>query len=208
MGRIIKIHPENPQIRLIEEIVEALKKGALIIYPTDTVYGLGCDITHTRSMEMLAKIKNVKLEKAHFSIICNDLSHLSNYTKPISNTAFRKIKKALPGPFTFILPAANGLPSVFKHKKTIGIRIPAHNIPYEIVKRLGHPIACTSIHDDHELIEYMTDPELIAEKYSKRVNIIIDGGYGSNEASTVIDLTQDDSAVILREGKGKWENIL
>lgn len=207
MSQLIKLYPENPREDLLDCIVEVLKKGGLIIYPTDTVYGLGCDITNTRAMERLARIKNVKLQKAQFSFICNDLSHLSSYVKPVSSTIFKLLKRATPGPFTFILPAAYHLPHAFKNRKTVGIRIPDHRIPREIVAKLGHPIASTSVHDEDDLVEYTVDPELIAEKYDRLVDIVIDGGYGSNKASTVIDLNEDE-IVVLREGKGNPESIL
>ncbi|MBF5026265.1 L-threonylcarbamoyladenylate synthase [Planobacterium oryzisoli] len=202
MARIIRIHPENPQQNAIDEVVKVLRDGGLIIYPSDTVYALGCDINNIRAMERLAQVKKVKLEKAQFSIICNDLSHLSAYTKPIDTSIFRILKNNIPGPFTFILEANKNLPLAYKGKKTIGIRVPEHNIPQLIVEKLGHPIASTSIKDDDEVLEYTTDPELIAEKYENLVDVVIDSGFGDNTASTVVDLTSGEPEII-REGKGQ-----
>lgn len=204
MSELIKIYPENPNPKEIDKVVAVLKKGGLIIYPTDTVYGLGCDITNTKALERIARIKGVKLEKANFSFICNDLSHLSDYVKQIDTPTYKILKRALPGPYTFILPGNNNLPKVFKKKKTVGIRVPDNSIAQAIVAALGNPIVSTSIHDEDELIEYTTDPELIFEKWESKVDIVIDGGYGDNHASTVIDLTDDEPEVI-REGKGSLD---
>ncbi|SEF65928.1 tRNA threonylcarbamoyl adenosine modification protein, Sua5/YciO/YrdC/YwlC family [Halpernia humi] len=201
MAKILKIYPENPQENLLDEVVKVLKSGGLIIYPSDTIYALGCDIYNLKAMEKLAQLKSVKLEKAQFSVICNDLSHLSNYTRALDTPVFRFLKNHLPGPFTFILEANKNLPLAYKGKKTIGIRVPNHSIPKLIVEKLGHPIASTSIHDDDEVIEYSTDPELIAEKYENLVDIVIDSGYGDNVASTIVDLTSGEPE-ILRQGKG------
>jgi len=201
MAKIIKIYPENPQESAINEVVKTLNNGGLIIYPSDTVYALGCNIFDIRAMEKLAQLKKVKLEKAHFSIICNDLSHLSEFTRPVNTAVFRSLKNNVPGPFTFILEASKSLPLAYKGKKTVGIRVPDHPVPHLIVERLGHPIASTSIKDDDEVIEYSTDPELIAEKYDHLVDIVIDSGYGDNVASTVVDLTSGEPE-ILRQGKG------
>ncbi|HFK5561789.1 TPA: L-threonylcarbamoyladenylate synthase [Elizabethkingia anophelis] len=205
MAKILRIYPENPQENLIQEVVKTLDNGGLIIYPSDTVYALGCNIFDIRAMEKLAQIKGVKLEKAHFSIICNDLSHLSEFTRPIDTATFRLLKHYLPGPFTFILEANKTLPLAYKGQKTIGIRVPDHPIPQLIVSKLGHPIASTSIKDDDDVIEYTTDPELIAEKYNHLVDIVIDSGYGDNKASTIVDLTQGIPEVV-REGKGNFED--
>lgn len=202
MAKILKIYPENPQESAIDEVVKTLKNGGLIIYPSDTVYALGCNIFDIRAMEKLAQIKNQKLEKAQFSIICNDLSHLSEFTKPIDSSIFRFLKNRIPGPFTFILEANKNLPLAYKGKKTVGIRVPDHPIPKLIVEKLGHPIASTSIKDEDEVIEYSTDPELIAEKYGNIVDIVIDSGYGDNVASTIVDLTGNEPE-ILRQGKGE-----
>ncbi len=201
MAKIIKIYPDNPQESAINEVVKTLNNGGLIIYPSDTVYALGCNIFDIRAMEKLAQLKKVKLEKAHFSIICNDLSHLSEFTRPVNTAVFRYLKNNVPGPFTFILEASKSLPLAYKGKKTVGIRVPDHPVPHLIVERLGHPIASTSIKDDDEVIEYSTDPELIAEKYDHLVDIVIDSGYGDNVASTVVDLTSGEPE-ILRQGKG------
>ena len=201
MAELIKIYEENPNPKEIARVVDVLKKGGLIIYPTDTVYGLGCDITNNSALEKIAKIKGVKLEKANFSFICEDLSNLSEYAKQINNSTFKLLKRNLPGPYTFILPGSNNLPTVFKKKKTVGIRVPDNKICQAIVNKLGNPIVSTSIKDDDEVIEYTTDPELIAEKWDKLVDIVVDGGYGDNVASTVIDLTEGEPEVI-REGKG------
>lgn len=207
MAKIIKVHPENPHERAINQIVEVLQKGGLIIYPSDTVYGLGCDITNTKAMEKLARIKGVKLDKSQFSFVCNDLSHLSNYTKQISNSNFKLLRRALPGPFTFVLEANNNLPNAFKHRKTVGIRVPDHHVPQMIVEKLGNPIASTSIRDEDEIIEYTTDPELITEKYDKLVDLVIDSGMGDNIASTIVDISGTEIEV-LREGKGDINDYL
>lgn len=201
MAKLIKVHPENPHERAIEQIVKVLKNDGLIIYPSDTVYGLGCDITSTKAMEKLARLKDVKLEKSQFSFVCNDLSHLSQYTKPISNSNFKLLRRALPGPFTFVLEASNNLPNTYKNRKTVGIRVPNHLVPRCIVEKLGNPIASTSIYDDDEILEYTTDPELIADKFDKLVDLVVDSGMGDNHASTIVDLTNDEITVI-REGKG------
>lgn len=201
MAKIIKIHPNTPQEHLIEEVVNALRNGKLIIYPSDTVYALGCNIFDVRAMEKLAQLKKIKLEKAHFSIICNNLSHLSEYIKPIDTATFRFLKNHIPGNFTFILEANKNLPLAYKGKKTIGIRVPDHHIPQLIVEKLGNPIASTSIRDEDEILEYSTDPELIAEKYNHLVDIVIDAGYGDNVASTIVDMTSGIPEII-RQGKG------
>ncbi|MBB3124775.1 MULTISPECIES: L-threonylcarbamoyladenylate synthase [Mesoflavibacter] len=204
MANIIRIYEENPNPKAIKQVVEVLKKGGLIIYPTDTVYGLGCDITNTKALEKIARIKGVKLDKANFSFICHDLSNLSDYVKQIDTKTFKILKRALPGPYTFILPGSKTLPAAFKKKKEVGIRVPNNNIALEIVKLLGNPIVSTSIRDEDEIIEYTTDPELILEKWDNLVDLVIDGGYGDNQASTVVDLSQDEP-LIVREGKGSLE---
>ncbi|MDY0104541.1 MAG: L-threonylcarbamoyladenylate synthase [Lentimicrobium sp.] len=199
---LLKIYPENPNPKYIQTVVECLMDGGIIIYPTDTIYGLGCDIFKSKAIERIAQIKGIKAEKANFSFICNDLSQLSDFSRPISNDVFKLMRKNLPGPFTFILNASNNVPKLIQSKKkTVGIRIPDHTIPIEIVRELGHPIMSTSIHDDDEILEYSTDPELIYEKYSNLVDIVIDGGYGDNEPSTVVDCTSNE-LLIIREGKG------
>ncbi|CAM3501794.1 L-threonylcarbamoyladenylate synthase [Flavobacterium gelidilacus] len=204
MAEFIRIYEDKPSEASIKKVVEVLRNGGLIIYPTDTVYGLGCDITNSRALERIAKIKDIKLEKANFSFICNDLSHISDYVKQIDTATFKILKRALPGPYTFILPGNNDLPKEFRKKKTVGIRVPANNIALEIVKLLGNPIVSTSIHDDDEVIEYSTDPELIFEKWQNKVDLVIDGGYGDNVASTIIDLSGHEPEVI-REGKGSLD---
>ena len=204
MAQLIKIYEDQPNPKEVKQVVDVLRSGGLVIYPSDTVYALGCDITHKGALERVAKIKGVKLEKANFSFICEDLSNLSDYVKQIDTSTFKLLKRALPGPYTFILPGNNNLPSVFKKKKEVGIRVPDHPITQAIVSALGNPIVSTSIKDDDEVIEYTTDPELIWEKWDKLVDIVVDGGYGGNVASTVIDLTGDEPELI-REGKGSLE---
>jgi len=201
MAQFIKIYEENPNEREIDKVVEVLRKGGLIIYPTDTVYGIGCDITNTKALEKIAKIKGVKLNKANFSFICYDLSNLSDYVKQIDTPTYKVLRKSLPGPYTFILPGNNNLPKEFKNKTTVGIRIPDNNIIRELVKKLGNPIVSSSIYDEDDVIEYTTDPELIFEKWENSVDIVIDGGYGGNIPSTIVDLSGDE-ITILREGKG------
>ena len=205
---LVKIYPENPNPRAIEQVVEVLKKGGIIIYPTDTVYGLGCDITNQRAIEKICRLRGIKPDKANFSFICSDLRHISDYIKPIDTTTFRVLKKALPGPFTFIFNANNNVPKLLSsNKKTVGIRVPDNAIAREIVLQLGNPILSTSIHDDDDVIEYSTDPELIHEKYEETVDIIVDGGYGDNIPSTVVDCTSGDFEII-RQGKGDLESII
>jgi|TARA_B110000908_G_scaffold119760_1_gene140362 tRNA threonylcarbamoyl adenosine modification protein (Sua5/YciO/YrdC/YwlC family) len=201
MAELLKIFPKNPNPKAIKKVIEVLKKGGVIIYPTDTVYGLGCDITNLKALERIAKIKGIKLERSNFSFICQDLSNLSDYVTQIDNSTFKLLKRTLPGPYTFILPGASTLPHPFKKKKTVGIRIPDNTIALEIVKSLGNPIVSTSIHDEDELLEYTTDPELIFEKWSSKVDLVIDGGYGDNTPSTVVEV-KDSEITILREGKG------
>lgn len=201
MAFFVKVYDENPNTSVINKVVEVLKKGGIIIYPTDTVYGLGCDITNAKAVEKIARIKGIKVDKSNFSFICNDLSHLSDYVKQIDTPTYKLLKRALPGPYTFILPGSKSLPKVFKKKKTVGIRIPNNNIVRAIVEALGNPIISTSIHDEDDVIEYTTDPELIFEKWEHLVDGVIDGGYGDNLASTIIDLT-DAIPKIIREGKG------
>ncbi len=204
MAEFIKIYEDNPNPKEIAKVVAVLKRGGLIIYPTDTVYGLGCDITNNKALERVARIKGVKLEKANFSFVCHDLSNLSDYVKQIDTATFKALKRALPGPYTFVLPGAKSLPNAFKKKKTVGIRVPNNSIALEIVRQLGNPIISTSIYDEDEILEYTTDPELILEKWDKLVDMVIDGGYGDNEPSTIIDFSGDEPEVI-REGKGSLE---
>jgi tRNA threonylcarbamoyl adenosine modification protein (Sua5/YciO/YrdC/YwlC family) len=204
MSEIIKIYEQNISPREIQKAVNVLKKGGLIIYPTDTVYGLGCDITNTKALQRIARIKGIKLDKANLSFICKDLSNLSDYVKQIDSSTFKLLKRALPGAYTFILPGSKTLPNAFKNKKTVGIRVPDNAIAIELVTLLGNPIVSTSIHDEDEVLEYTTDPELIYEKWQSKVDLVIDAGYGDNHASTVIDLTGDEP-VVIREGKGSLD---
>ncbi|MDA9338384.1 L-threonylcarbamoyladenylate synthase [Flavobacteriaceae bacterium] len=204
MAFFIKIYKDNPNPTEINKVVDVLKKGGLVIYPTDTVYGLGCDITNTKAVEKIARIKGIKLEKANFSFICNDLSHLSDYVKQIDTPMYKLLKRALPGPYTFILPGSKSLPKVFKKKKTVGIRVPDNTIARAIVEALGNPIISTSIYDEDDVLEYTTDPELIFEKWQHLVDGVIDGGFGDNYASTIIDLTAQEP-VVIREGKGSLD---
>jgi len=199
---LIKIYPQNPNPREISRVVGVLRNGGIIIYPTDTVYGLGCDITNQKAVEKIIRLKGLKSKEAHFSFICSDLSHIADFAK-VSNPVFKLMKKNLPGPFTFILPGMNKVPDYFISKrKTVGIRVPDNSIPIEIVKELGNPIMTTSIKDDDEVVEYTTDPELIHERYQDIVDIVIDGGYGDNIPSTVVDCTTDEPEIV-REGKGE-----
>jgi tRNA threonylcarbamoyl adenosine modification protein (Sua5/YciO/YrdC/YwlC family) len=204
MADFIRIYNENPNPKEIQKAVKVLKNGGLIIYPTDTVYGLGCDITNNKALEKIALIKGIKLEKANFSFVCNDLSHLSDYVKQLDSPTFKLLKRALPGPYTFILPGSNNLPKAFKKRKTVGIRIPDNNIARTLVEALGNPIVSSSIRDDDDILEYTTDPELIYEKWNNLVDLVIDGGYGDNLASTIIDLT-DNIPEVIREGKGSLD---
>ncbi|WP_264509726.1 L-threonylcarbamoyladenylate synthase [Flavobacterium sp. N1719] len=201
MAQFVKIYNDNPNEAAVKKVVDVLLNGGIIIYPTDTVYGLGCDITNTKALERVAKLKGIKLEKANLSFICYDLSHISDYVKQIDTSTFKLLKRTLPGPYTFILPGNNDLPKVFKNKKTVGIRVPDNNIIRAIVNELGNPIISTSIHDEDEVLEYSTDPELIFEKWQNLVDLVIDGGYGDNTPSTVIDLSGYEP-VVIREGKG------
>lgn len=204
MATLIKLYNDNPNPKDVQRVVSIIRNGGLVIYPSDTVYALGCDITNNRALERVAKIKGVKLAKANFSFVCKDLSNLSDYVKQIDTATFKLLKRALPGPYTFILPGNNNLPTVFKKKKEVGIRVPDNSITNAIISELGNPIVSTSIYDEDEVIEYMTDPELIYEKWNDLVDVIVDGGYGDNVPSTVIDLTGGDP-VLIREGKGSLE---
>ncbi len=207
MTKIIKIHPDNPHERAIDQVVEVLEKGGLIIYPNDTVYALGCDSKNPKAIKKLAQLKGVKPDKAMFSIICNDLSHLSEFTRPIDNTTFRMLKRAIPGPFTFILNANNKLPQGFKGRDTIGLRVPDHKVPIAIAEKLGSPLTSTSIHIEGEKNEYMTDPEMIKDKFEGKVDLIIDSGAGGNQVSTIVNLTGEEPE-ILRQGIGELESVL
>jgi len=204
---LLKIYEENPAPRLVHQVVECLMDGGVIIYPTDTIYGIGCDITKPKAVERVARIRGIKKQKANFSFICHDLSQLSDFTRPIPNNIFKMMKRVLPGPYTFILNANNNVPRLFQSKKkTVGIRVPDNGIIRTITAELGNPIMSTSVHDDDEIIEYTTYPELIYEKYGHLVDFVIDGGYGDNTPSTVIDCTSGDIEII-REGKGDIDNI-
>lgn len=205
---LLRIYDENPNEKQIQNVVDVLKKGGIIIYPTDTVYGMGCDITNQKAIEKIAQLKGIKPDKANFSFICHDLSHISNYVKPLDTSTFRLLKKALPGPFTFIFEANSNVPKLLSSKKkTVGIRVPDNNIAREIVRVLGNPILSTSIRDEDEIIEYSTDPELIHEKYKDLVDMVVDGGYGNNIASTVVDCTEGDFEIV-RQGLGNLEEYL
>ena len=200
---LIRLYDENPNLKEVLKIVEILRDGGVIIYPTDTIYGIGCDITKPKAVERVARIKNIKPEKTTLSFIFSDLSHISDYCKPLSNSTFKLLKKNLPGPFTFILDANSNVPKLFKSsKKHLGIRIPNNNIIREIIRELGNPILSTSVHDDDSIIEYTTDPELIYEKFGDLVDLVIDAGYGGNIPSTIVDCTGDEP-VITRVGKGE-----
>ena len=207
MAELIKLYEDNPDPKQIAKIANILRQGGLVIYPTDTVYGLGCDIRSVKALEKIARIKGIKLDKANFSFICYDLSNLSDYVRQLDTQRFKILKRAFPGPYTFILPGNNNLPKVFKKKKTVGIRIPDNQIARDLVKSLENPIVSTSIHDEDEVLEYTTDPELILEKWDKLVDIVIDGGYGDNTPSTIIDLTTEDPELI-RQGKGDFSQVL
>ncbi len=199
---LIRLYNENPKPSYVLKIVEILRNDGVIIFPTDTIYGIGCDITNPKAIERVARIKNIKPEKSDFSFLFYDLSHISDYCKPIPNPIFKLMKKNLPGPFTFILKANTNIPKIFRSsKKSIGIRVPDNNIIREIIRELGNPILTTSVHDDDQILEYTTDPELIHEKFGEKVDLVIDGGSGGNKPSTVLDCTSGEP-VLIREGKG------
>lgn len=198
---LVRIYPENPNQKEIDKVVKVLQDGGLVVYPTDTVYAIGCDALNVRAVERICQMKGVNPQKSNLSIICYDLSNLSEYAK-VSNAAFKLMKKHLPGPFTFILPTSSELPKIYKNRKEVGIRVPDNNITRTLVQSLGNPILTMSIRDEDEVIEYTTDPELIHEKYEHQVDIVIDGGFGGLEASTVIDCTTDNFEIV-RQGKGE-----
>lgn len=199
---LIQIHPIDPQPRLVKQVAECLQDGGIIIYPTDTIYGLGCDIFQHKAVERVARIKNINPAKAQFSFICRDLSHLSDYTKPVNTPLYRILKQYLPGPYTFILPASKQVPKILQSKKsTIGLRIPNNKICLDIIQALDHPILSTTL--PGEIVEEYTDPEVIYEKFGSQVDIVIDGGPGGIHPSTVIDCTKDEYEVI-RQGLGEW----
>lgn len=205
---LLYINPDTPDPRAIHDVVECLRDGGVIIYPTDTVYGMGCDIYQQKAVERICRIKNIDCEKANFSFICSDLSHLSDFCKPIDTTLYRVLRRALPGPFTFILEANNNVPKLFRSKKkTVGIRVPDNTICHDIVKELGYPIMSTSVHNDDDVIEYITDPDVIYEKYKNTVDLVISGGFGNLEPSTIVDCTTGDFNII-RQGQGQLEEYL
>ncbi len=200
---LLRIHPENPQPRLINQVVECLKDGGVIIYPTDTIYGLGCDIKHAKAIEKICQIKNMDPQKAQLSFICSDLSHLSEYSKSIDTPLYRMLKNYLPGPYTFILPASKQVPKILQSKKsTIGLRVPDNNICQQILTMLGNPILSTSL--PGEMVEDYTDPEIIYDRFENLVDFVIDGGIGGMTPSTIVDCTTDEWT-ILRQGLGDWE---
>lgn len=207
-AELLKIHPQNPEGRKISHVVETLKRGGIIIYPTDTIYGIGCDLMNRKSIERLCQIMNIKPQKLNLSFICNDLSHISEYVRKIDTPVFKILKKALPGPYTFILESSSKVPKILDvNKKTVGIRIPRHNIPLAIVSILGNPLINASIKDNDVIKEYTTDPEDIYEDFKHKVDIVIDGGPGGNVASTVIDCTGDEIALV-RQGLGEVSQFL
>lgn len=205
---LIDIHPENPQEKKVQQVVDCLKGGGVIIYPTDTIYAIGCDLNNQKAVERVARLKGLKLAKANFSLVCYDLSHLSTYTKPIDTVTFKMMKRVLPGPYTFILNASKEVPRLFAtKKKTVGIRVPDNDLARNLVLRMGNPLIATSVHDDDDVLEYTTDPELIHERYKDQVDMVISAGYGRNIASTVVDCTGDEP-VVIRQGAGTLEDIL
>jgi tRNA threonylcarbamoyl adenosine modification protein (Sua5/YciO/YrdC/YwlC family) len=197
---LVNVHPKNPQERIVNQIADCLKGGGVIIYPTDTVYGLGCDIFQSKAVERICRIKGIDPEKANLSFVCSDLSDLSKYTGSITTPQYRFIKQYIPGPFTFILPASKEVPKILKSKRnTIGLRVPDHTITHAIAAALGHPILSSSL--PGEMVEEYTDPELIHQKFSKLVDMVVDGGIGGMEYSTVVDMT-DEQPEIIRQGMG------
>ncbi|MGE0561673.1 MAG: L-threonylcarbamoyladenylate synthase [Flavobacteriales bacterium] len=204
---LLEIHPDNPDARKIVQVVNVLRKGGIVIYPTDTVYSMACDLNNRKAVEKMAQLKGLKVEKINFSLICYDLSHISDFTVQFSNSTYKLLNRSLPGPYTFILNANTSVPKLFKsNKKTIGIRVPDNKIARALVKELGNPLLSTSVHDEDEILEYITDPELIHEKYHNAVDLVIDGGFGHNHASTVIDCTEGEP-IVLREGIGSLSVI-
>ncbi len=201
-AQYLKTHPENPEQRKIDNVVQVLKNGGIIIYPTDTIYGIGCDLFNKKAVAKLVQILGIKSKHLNLSFICSDISQISEYAKQLPNEVFKVMKKALPGPYTFILPSSGSVPKILDiKKKTVGIRVPNNLITTHIVKTLGNPIISASIRDEDEIVEYTTDPDLIYERYSAKVDIVIDGGFGKNIASTILDCTGDGIEVI-REGAG------
>ncbi len=198
---LVKLYTENTNQRELQNIVEILRDGGIVIYPTDTIYGIGCDALNVRAVEKICELKGIDPTKSNLSIICNDLSNISEYAK-VSNTTFKLMRKNLPGPFTFILPTTSSLPKIYKNRKTVGIRVPDNSIIHELVTMLGNPILSTTVKDDNDEVEYTTDPELIYEKWGDFAEVVIDGGYGGIEPSTVVDCTGDEPEII-RQGKGE-----
>jgi tRNA threonylcarbamoyl adenosine modification protein (Sua5/YciO/YrdC/YwlC family) len=205
---LLEIHPQNPDPRKIKQVVECLQDGGVIIYPTDTVYSFGCDILNTKAIERVARLKNLRADKANFSIVCYDLSHITEYSKQMSNPVFKLMKSVLPGPYTFILEAGKNIPKIFSEKKkTIGIRVPDNNIARAIVQEFGRPIIASSVHEEDDILEYASDPELIHEKYEKLVDLVIDGGAGSLDVSTILNCT-GELVEVIREGKGPVDMLI
>ena len=205
---LLKIYPQTPQVSKIDTVVEHLKKGGVIIYPTDTIYGLGCDIYNKKAVERVCRIKGIKPQNLNLSFICQDISQISEYAKRIDTPVYKILKRALPGPFTFILESSSKVPKILSvSKKTVGVRVPDHNIPRLIVERLGNPILTTSIKNVDEIIEYTTDPEIIYDDFKKVVDIVVDGGLGGNIPSTVIDCS-DETPTVVREGLGDQSKVL
>lgn len=205
---LVNIHPDNPDPRKVKQVVECLLDGGVIIYPTDSVYSIGCDLAQTKAIERVARIKGIAMKDANFSLVCRDLSHLSEFCKPIENHIYKLMRRALPGPYTFILNANNSVPKIFQSKKkTIGIRVPDHPVALALVTALGSPLVSTSVHDDDEILEYTTDPELILERYSDHVDLVVHGGLGNLEASTVFDCTSGFPELV-RKGRGPLEGLI
>ncbi|MBS1548032.1 MAG: threonylcarbamoyl-AMP synthase [Bacteroidetes bacterium] len=205
---LLAIHPKNPEPRKITDVVQRLNRGAVVVCPTDTVYAFACSAHQARAIEVIARLKGMKAHKMNLSLICKDLSQLSTYARAIDTPGFRVMKKALPGPYTFIVPASSAIPRLFKNNKhTVGIRVPDHPIPIALVEELGHALVVTSVHDDDAVLDHTTDPELIDGRIGHQVELVIDGGMGGLTGSTVIDLTSGEPAVI-REGKGPVEGLL
>ena len=206
-AQLLRIHPESPELRKIARVVEVLQSGGVVIYPTDTVYAIGCDLINKKAVNRLLQLKGVKAKQLDMSFICTDLSQVSEYTRPLPNTVFKLLKRCTPGPFTFVLQANNSVPKILdRSKQTVGVRIPANNIPLAMVAELGNPLISASIKNEDEVVEYITDPELILKRYSGLVDIIIDGGIGGNVPSTVVDCSEGDINIV-REGAGDIDSI-
>lgn len=205
---LLKIHPDNPERRKINQVVDVLREGGIVVYPTDTIYGIGCDLMNRKAIARLCQIMDIKPQKLDLSFICNDLSHISEYVRRLETSTFKLLKKSLPGPFTFILESSTKVPKILDvNKKTVGIRIPDHIIPRTIVELLGNPLITSSIKDDDKIKEYTTDPEEIYEDFKNKVDIVIDGGPGGNVPSTIVDCTSDNIQII-RQGLGDIEQFL